>query len=406
MGSPSGGWVSAGSEDDQTFRVRSLTRSVYVPGILFAIGQGAATPVIALVALELGASPAVAGAIVALRGIGTLLFDLPAGVLVARVGERWAMLIATAGLGVIAFGIGLGPSLPVFAVLVFLMGAAWSVWALARLAYATDITPRRHRGRVMSMVGGSMRIGQFIGPLIGGLVIIPLGLSGPFYMQAALAVVAAVTLWLAPEPPPVSTVVPVHVSMRQVIRDHRRTLGTAGVVAVTFQVLRTARQAVIPLWGDHLGLSPSQISLIFGASSGVEMLIFYPVGMLMDSKGRKWVAVPSLILLSLGMALIPLTSGFVGLMLVGLLVGLANGLGSGINLTLGSDLSPVAGRSQFFGLWRLVSDLGTAGGPLLVAAVTSVASLGAAAVVVAGVGLIGVGVLWRAVPETLQTDLE
>ena len=101
------------------------------------------------------------------------------------------------------------------------------------------------------------------------------------------------------------------------------------------------------------------------------MLIFYPVGMLMDSKGRKWVAVPSLILLSLGMALIPLTTDFASLFLVSLLLGLANGLGSGVNLTLGSDLSPVAGRSQFFGVWRLVSDLGTAGGPLLVAAVTS-----------------------------------
>ena len=392
---------------DKQFRVASLTRTVYLPGILFAIGQGAATPVIALVALDLGASPAVAGAIVALRGIGTLFFDLPAGQLVARVGERWAMLIATAGLGMVALGIGLGPSLPVFAVLVFLMGGAWSIWALARLAYATEATPLRHRGRVMSMVGGTMRIGQFIGPLIGGLLIIPFGLVAPFFMQAALAVAAAVTLWFAPEPSPPASVAPVvPVSMRQVIREHRRVLGTAGLVAVTFQVLRTARQAVIPLWGNQLGLTPSEISLVFGASSGIEMLIFYPVGMLMDSKGRKWVAIPSLILLSLGMALVPLTTDFAGLFLVSLLLGLANGLGSGVNLTLGSDLSPVAGRSQFFGLWRLVSDMGTAGGPLLVAAVTSLASLGAASIAVAGVGLIGAGVLWRTVPETLQVDLE
>ena len=57
-------------------------------------------------------------------------------------------------------------------------------------------------------------------------------------------------------------------------------------------------------------------------------------------------------------------------------------------------------------MWRLVSDVGTAGGPLLVAAVTSLISLGAAAVAVAGVGLIGAGIMWRAVPETLQVDLE
>jgi MFS family permease len=394
------------SRAEEPFRVSSLTGSVYVPGVLYAIGQGAATPMIALVALELGASPAVAGAIVALRGIGTLFFDIPAGSLVGKVGERRAMLIATGALTLIALGIGLGPTLPVYAVLVFLMGGAWSVWALARLAFATEVTPSRHRGRVMSMVGGTMRIGQFVGPLLGGLVVIPFGLAGPFFAQAALAIIAAISLGLAPEPPTVGTGETIPSSLRQVLRDHRHTLGTAGTVAVTFQLLRTARQAIIPLWGDHIGLSASQISLIFGLSSGIEMIIFYPVGMLMDRKGRKWAAIPSLLLLSLGLALIPLTTEFIGLLAVSLFVGLANGFGSGINLTLGSDLSPEEGRSQFFGLWRLISDVGTAGGPLLVAVVTSIASLGAAAVAVGAVGLFGAAVMWRSVPETLQADLE
>jgi MFS family permease len=391
---------------EEPFRVSSLTGSVYLPGVLYAIGQGAATPMIALVALELGASPAVAGAIVALRGIGTLFFDIPAGSLVGKVGERRAMLIATGALTLIALGIGLGPTLPVYAVLVFLMGGAWSVWALARLAFATEVTPPRHRGRVMSMVGGTMRIGQFVGPLLGGLLVIPFGLAGPFFAQAVLAIIAAISLGLAPEPPTVGTSETIPSSLRQVLRDHRRTLGTAGTVAVTFQLLRTARQAIIPLWGDHIGLSASQISLIFGLSSGIEMIIFYPVGMLMDRKGRKWAAIPSLLLLSLGLALIPLTTEFIGLLAVSLFVGLANGFGSGINLTLGSDLSPEEGRSQFFGLWRLISDVGTAGGPLLVAVVTSIASLGAAAVAVGAVGLLGAAVMWRSVPETLQADLE
>jgi MFS family permease len=394
------------SKADEPFRVSSLTGSVYVPGVLYAIGQGAATPMIALVALDLGASPAVAGAIVALRGIGTLFFDIPAGSLVARVGERRAMLIATGALTLIALGIGLGPTLPMYAVLVFLMGGAWSIWALARLAFATEVTPPRHRGRVMSMVGGTMRIGQFVGPLLGGLVVIPFGLAGPFFAQALLAAIAALSLGLAPEPPTAGTTVSIPSSLRQVLREHRRTLGTAGIVAVTFQLLRTARQAIIPLWGDHIGLSASQISLIFGLSSGIEMIIFYPVGMLMDRKGRRWAAIPSLLLLSLGLALIPLTSEFIGLLVVSLFIGLANGLGSGINLTLGSDLSPEAGRSQFFGLWRLISDVGTAGGPLLVAVVTSLVSLAAAPIAVAAVGLAGAAVMWRSVPETLQADLE
>ena len=94
----------------------------------------------------------------------------------------------------------------------------------------------------------------------------------------------------------------------------------------------------------------------------------------------------------------------VGLTVVALVMGLANGLGSGMNMTLGSDLSPLAGRSRFLGVWRLVTDFGNVAGPLLVAAITSAATLRAAAITVAGVGATGVAVLWRLVPETRDAD--
>src|SRR4028118_1976007 len=45
------------------------------------------------------------------------------------------------------------------------------------------------------------------------------------------------------------------------------------------------------------------------------------------------------------------------------------GLGSGIVMTRGSDFAPAIGRAEFLGVWRLVSDVGTAGGPLVVAGV-------------------------------------
>lgn len=400
--------MNSESGGDAGFRLRSLAFSVYLPSILFAIGQGAAIPVVALVALDLGASPALAGAIVALRGIGTLVFDVPAGLLVSRFGEKRAIVVATASLGVVAIGIAMRPSLIVYSILVFLLGGAWAVWQLARLTYVTEATPLHVRGRVMSVMGGTGRIGQFIGPLLGGLVIAWWGLAGPFMIQAFFAMAAAVAIALTIEPTAPAgrerDASGSAISTRTVIRSNLRTLGTAGLVAVAVQILRSTRQVIIPLWGDHIGLNASQISLIFGISAGIEMVLFYPIGMLMDRKGRKWAALPCLIVLAAGMTLIPLTDTFRGLMLVGLILGFGNGLGAGINMTLGSDLSPELGRNQFFGVWRFISDLGTAGGPLLVAALTSLISLGAAAFVAGAIGLIGAGVMWKAVPETLRPD--
>ena len=68
--------------------------SVYLPTVVFGTGHGAIQPVIALSALALGASPALAGLIVAIAGIGRVLGDLPAGWLADRLGERTAMLIS------------------------------------------------------------------------------------------------------------------------------------------------------------------------------------------------------------------------------------------------------------------------------------------------------------------------
>ncbi len=402
--------MNSDSGDRTEFKLRSLAVSVYLPGILFAIGQGAATPVVALLALELGASVAVAGAIVALRGIGTLVFDVPAGVLVDRLGEKRAVLFATVLLALIAVGIATQPSLVVYAILMFLLGCVGSVWTLARLTYITQATPLHIRGRAMSIMGGTIRIGQFAGPLLGGLVIAWWGLAGPFVIQAVFAVAAAILIALTVEPTTSSsreeTPDAVGVSTRSVIRSNLRTFATAGFVAVVVQILRSTRQVIIPLWGDHIGLSASEISLIFGISAGLETTLFYPIGMLMDRRGRKWAAIPCLIVCGVGMALVPLTATFAGLLAVGLILGVGNGFGAGINMTLGSDLSPSFGRSQFFGVWRFISDFGTAGGPLLVAAITSILSLGTAAIVAGAIGLIGAGVMWKAVPETLTDHSE
>src|SRR5687767_14201095 len=74
--------------------LRSIGLSVYLPSLLFAAGQGAVVPIVPLVARDFGASVALAGVIVGIRGIGTMVFDLPAGTLVARLGDRRAMTLA------------------------------------------------------------------------------------------------------------------------------------------------------------------------------------------------------------------------------------------------------------------------------------------------------------------------
>src|SRR5690606_31549686 len=62
------------------------------------------------------------------------------------------------------------------------------------------------------------------------------------------------------------------------LRDHRRTLLTAGSIVLFVQFVRQARQLLIPLWGDEIGLDVAAIGLVFGLSSAIDMTLFYPVG--------------------------------------------------------------------------------------------------------------------------------
>ena len=45
-----------------------------------------------------------------------------------------------------------------------LLGAASSVYTLARQSYLTEIVPPEMRARALSTLGGTLRIGMFTGP--------------------------------------------------------------------------------------------------------------------------------------------------------------------------------------------------------------------------------------------------
>ena len=129
-------------------------------------------------------------------------------------------------------------------------------------------------------------------------------------------------------------------------------------------------------------------------------MMFYPAGLILDHLGRKFAAVPCMLVLATSLALMPGATDFQGLLLVALLAGLGNGFGTGIVMTLGSDLSPLQGRGEFLGVWRLVGDVGTASGPFIIGTLAEVLTLASACAITAGVGLLGALVMIFKVRET------
>ncbi len=387
------------------FTPRSLIASVYLPTFLFSVGQGAVIPAVPLLAVNLGASVALASLIVGMRGIGTMALDVPGGMLESRLGDKFVMIAGTALVALVALGASFSSSPLQLALLMLAMGAGWAFWQLARLAFVSEVVPAHQRGRVLSVVGGTNRIGNFVGPLIGGFVGHRFGLNAIFYVQAAVGVSAALVMVfsvndanrtrMSRQESPLK-------AFRSTLSAHKRIFATAGFAVVMLQLLRQARQVFLPLWGKSIGLDIQSISIVFSISTAIDMFMFYPAGQVMDRFGRKWVAVPSLVILSLSVGLIPLAHGFALLALIGLLAGFGNGIGAGIAMTLGADFAPDDTRGEFLGIWRFVGDTGTAGGPLLIGLLAGVATLGAASVTVAALGFAGAVLLMKVVPEPLK----
>jgi len=89
-----------------------------------------------------------------------------------------------------------------------------------------------------------------------------------------------------------------HRSVAAVLAEHRRVLLTLGLGVMVISAARSTRQSIVPLWAESQGIDAATTSLIFGISSGVDMLLFYPGGAIMDRFGRVYVAVPAMLALS------------------------------------------------------------------------------------------------------------
>ncbi|MBT2537560.1 MFS transporter [Arthrobacter sp. ISL-69] len=372
-------------DDPQPFSLRSIAVAAFGPTLLFSIGQGAILPVVALSARDLGASVAVAALIVTLIGLGSWFFNLPASLVTLKFGERWSIVGAAAAgaLALAAAGVSylITDGLWLLAVAMAVVGMAASVFGLARQKYLTEAVPVEFRARALSTLGGTNRIGVFIGPFVGAAVMHFFGIGGAYWVGVVAMVAAAMLSVTIPDlqvagggsgadPGPQPT-------LRGVAVSHAGIFLSLGLGILLLSALRSSRQVVIPLWADHLGMDATQASLIYGLSGAIDMLVFYPAGKLMDRKGRQWVAIPSTLIMGTSLLLIALTGSFTGLLLAALLIGFGNGISSGLVMTLGADFSPDRGRGQFLGLWRFMADAGSTGGPVLLSGVTALVSLGA-----------------------------
>ena len=145
---------------------------IYGPTVLFALGEGAVIPLIPVIAAQLGADVATAALVASALVVGQLCGNIPAGWAVARIGERLTMAIAGAALARRRGRPRASPRRSGCSRSVFLIGFCAAAFGLARHSFMTTRVPLAFRARALSLLGGTFRLGMFIGPFVAaGLLV-------------------------------------------------------------------------------------------------------------------------------------------------------------------------------------------------------------------------------------------
>jgi MFS family permease len=404
------------STDELPFKWSSIALPALLPTLLFSVGEGAIIPIIPVVAHSMGATLAIAGLIAAMIMVGEALGDIPSGWLVSRVGERTAMIgasfVAIGGLAISAFA----PNPLVLGVGIFVVGLATAVFALARHAFMTSYVPLRYRARALSTLGGTLRFGYFVGPFIAaGVIKLTGNTSNVFWIDLIGCLGAGIALLVLKDPTEElgarraehtageDFVAAESHGLFHTIWKYRGTLARLGTGAGLIAAVRASRQVILPLWAVSIGINDANTALIIGIAGAVDFALFYSSGQIMDRWGRLASALPSMIGLGVSLLALAFTMHLPGtavwFIAIAMFMSIANGIGSGINMTLGADLADRSNPAPFLGAWRFTGDFGSAAAPLLVSAITAVASLALATGVIGVIGLFGAGLLWRYIPR-------
>lgn len=390
-------------------RVRALDilripaiRVVVLVTFVIMLGFGILSPILPLYARSFGVGYDAVGLLVSAFGFTRLLFDLVAGPLVDRFGER---ATATAGAAVVGLSSALAAVAPNFPLLVVFRGAGGAgsaVFFAALMSYLLRTAPPERMGRVLGVFYGAFNLGIIAGQPLGGLAAALFGLASPLWIYAGACFLSA-ALYARyvrnPERPSSE-----REGRRRGLRGLSWNRSFVAVLIVNMAyawIVAGVISTLIPLFGrEGVGLSEVGVGLGLALTTATEFVVLFPAGAAADRFGRKAVMVPALAALAASVAVLglatPVTLFAVGLAVLGVAVGYA-GVPPAAML---SDVSSPETHGTAIGVYRFMSDVGFMLGPLVAGGSASAFGFGAAFALSAIPALVGLAMM-LSIPETM-----
>jgi MFS family permease len=333
---------------------------------------------------QLGGSEIEIGLVMGLySGVGILSQAL-VGPWVDVIGRKPFMLVGI-GLNLTAALVAAAPGgIGLLAVVRMLQGVGSSLFFVASFSYVIDIIPPARRGWALGIYGISGFVATAVAPLIGEWLVRTAGFRTLFLFAAGLAVVPGVLVWPLRETPR-SLGLPARLApgaVRAALEDvvHRHML-----VAMFFGLGSGTIFAFLPTFAEDLGVTT--LALFYTAYSLAAIAVRLAGGRLIDTRGRRAVIVPSMLVTALATGLLALLGGLVTrasampvvpvLFVAGLLAGGAHGFLYPALAALVTDATPADRRAAVVGVFSAVMLAGQTAGAFTFGYVANAAGYGA-----------------------------
>ncbi len=323
---------------------------IFVTNTLQTTSLSANKIVLALFALELGASPFVVGMLTALFSLAAATLAVPVGRLADRYGARWLLVAGSVGS---ALGLFLPYVFPSLAMVLFagaLSGLSLVCYNVTTQNLTGLFSTPEHRARNFSNYSLTMSGGALIGPLVGGFLfdhvhhqtaclILSLVALGPLLMVCTRRGALEQGALQRPEAKPSAAS---GGSTMALFKDAgiRNTIMKASVLSSGLNMM----SAYLPVYGHAVGLSASVIGIVVAMNASAAFVSRALLPQMIAILKEKKVMALSFTFGAVALLLIPFFENAVALGMLAFLFGLGMGAGQPVVTMLIFQYSP-AGRS-------------------------------------------------------------
>jgi MFS family permease len=389
----------------QTEHIRNLLLDsnlhvIFSVTLMAVLGVSTITPVLPSVADVFHRTPQSVALLIVAFTLPGAFFTPVVGVMGDRIGRKKVLVPSLVVFALAGAACGFARDFPLLIALRFLQGTGAAALGAINVTLLGDLYDGPRRAAAMGYNASVLSVGTGIYPALGGGLAV-LGWYFPFFLPiVALPVAMLVVVVLDnPEPTAEGSLREYFAVTLQAVWNHQvLTLFAASIV--TFVLIYGSFLAYFPfLLQRSFGASAVSIGLVMSATSVATAVASFKVGALSRRYGSQALVKTGFLLYVLSMAAIPLAAEPWLLTMPLLLFGIANGLVIPSILTILNGHAPTEYRAAFMSLNGTLLRLGQTLGPLLVGLAADLVGMSGSFLISAGLALLMLLVLIRALPR-------